>query len=236
MRSLILSAIAGTALLGTTAIAPAKAAVSADINIHVGRRAPAVYFQREPRVMLIPDTEVYYVNDLDYDMYRCDGWWYIDDGGYWYRSHSYRGPWINLSISSLPRRVLNVPIAYRHQPYRSPSWDRGYNGGNRGYNDGNRGYNDGNRSGGSWSGDRRRQDDGRSWTGDRSRQDDGRSWTGDRSRQDDGRNSDQRWRDGRGNDQSRGGNNGRGNSNGNGNGHGRGKGQGQGNHRGHNDG
>jgi hypothetical protein len=199
-------------LLGTTAIAPAKAAVSADINIHVGRRAPAVYFQREPRVILIPDTEVYYVNDLDYDMYRCDGWWYIDDGGYWYRARSYRGPWVSLSISSLPRRVLNVPIAYRHQPYRSPNW-------NRGYSNGDRSYGDRSRSGGSWSGDRRRQDGGATW--DRNRQGD------DRDRQNDGRDSDTRWRDGRGNEQNRGGNHG--NGNGNGRGRSQGKHRGQGN-------
>ena len=148
MRSFILSAIAGTALLGAASIPSAQAAVSADINIHIGRRAPDVYFARAPRVVLIPDTEVYYVDDYDgyddYDMYRCDGWWYINDGGYWYRSQNYRGPWIGISISTLPRRVLNVPIAYRHQPYRSPTWNRGYDDRYQ-------------QSRGTWSGRRRRQ-------------------------------------------------------------------------------
>jgi len=203
MRSLILSAIAGAALLGTTAIAPSQAAVSADINIHLGRRAPAVYFVREPRVLLIPETEVYYVDDYDdlgYDMYRCDDWWYINDGGYWYRSHYYRGPWVNISISTLPRRMLNVPIAYRHQPYRSPYWDRGYD--SRYYSS-------------------RRYDDGRRWSGQRSY--DSRSWS--RSRDDN--RGDVRWRNDRRNDRRDDRNwnddRGRGHGKGNGRGHGRGR-------------
>lgn len=219
MRSLILGAIAGTALLGTMAIAPSQAAVSADINIHLGRRAPAVYFAREPRVVVIPETEVYYVDDYDelgYDMYRCDDWWYINDGGDWYRSHYYRGPWVSISFSTLPRRILNVPIAYRHEPYRSQYWGRSY-GGYDGRYQSSRRYDDGR----SWSG-RRYDDDRRNsdrwWT---RRSGDGRDvrWRSDRS----DRRDDDNWRNGRGNN-----GNGRGNGKGKGNGRGHGRGRGHG--------
>lgn len=96
--------------------APASAALSVDI--HIGQTYPNAYFIQPPRAFLIPATAVYYVDDLGYDMYRYGDWWYIDDGGYWYRAQSYRGPFLGVAFSSVPRTILNVPVAYRHQPYR----------------------------------------------------------------------------------------------------------------------
>jgi len=217
MRNLILSALSAGLLFAAAPAAPASAAVAADINLHFGN-TPNFYFARQPRTILIPDTRVYYVSGMDdYDMFQCDGMWYIDDGGYWYRASSYRGPFVGVSYASVPNVILNVPSAYAHQPYRPGMWrrdSRSYGGGNvyRGggsvYGGGGNVYRGGN--GGYNGGDSRwqdRQDFNQRWQ-DRQRND--RTWNRDR-----GDNRDQSgWSNGRGHG------NGKGKSNGRGHGHG----------------
>lgn len=121
MRRLILSfACAGMfALAGTMGMAGgAQAGVSADINLHVGdRRAPVVVFDREPDVVLVPRTRVYYVSGLDYDLFRYGRHWYINDGGYWFRARHYRGPFVAVAYERVPRTIFSVPARYHRHPW-----------------------------------------------------------------------------------------------------------------------
>jgi hypothetical protein len=218
MRGFLFSTFCASALLASTEIAPAQAAVSADINIHVGRRAPAVYFAREPRVVLIPDTEVYCVQDVgyDYDMFRCGDWWYIDDGGYWYRSRSYRGPFVTVSFTSLPWAFRRVPSGFRHQPFRPGQWNWSENR--------NEGRYQRNNDGRSYQGNQypyRRDDNRRDGSWQNSDRNDGNG-RGDRN------DGDQRWRDDNRGDKDQTWQNGRGPGNGQGSRHGRGRGHGHG--------
>ncbi|MEP7028277.1 MAG: hypothetical protein ABI960_06755 [Candidatus Eisenbacteria bacterium] len=184
-----------TLLAGAVACAPmpTSAAVSADINIHVGRRAPTVYFQRAPRAYVVPSTEVYYVQDLDYDMYRFGNDWFINDGGYWFRSRSYRGPFLAVAFEQVPRVILTVPGRYHHQ---------------------SRGYWQGRsadvRDNGRWNGRRRVQSGSRHDSGRRERGND--AWGHDRE----GRGQDNGQGHGRGHDRGHDRGNGRGQGNGRG--------------------
>ncbi len=95
----------------------AQAGVSADINLHAGGRpAPVVLFDREPDVMLVPNTRVYAVSGLDYDLFRYGQYWYINDGGYWYRARNYRGPFGAIRFEGVPRQIVVVPGRYHHHP------------------------------------------------------------------------------------------------------------------------
>ena len=130
MRRFLLatSLLAGLVAFGPK---PASAAISADINLHIGRRAPHVYFRSEPRGYLIPSSDVYYFDDDygDYDMFQYGSWYYVNDGGDWYRSRSWRGPFIGVSFETVPSRIFRVPSRYHHQtrgwyaPQRQ--WDNG---------------------------------------------------------------------------------------------------------------
>lgn len=117
MRRLILSfACAGALLLAVTA-GGARAGVSADVNLHLGSRpAPVVVFDREPDVVLVPSTRVYYVGGLDYDLFRYGRFWYINEDGYWYRAQHYRGPFVAIGFERVPRTIIEVPVTYRHHP------------------------------------------------------------------------------------------------------------------------
>jgi hypothetical protein len=213
MRNLILSALSAGLLFASAPATPASAAVRADINLHFGD-APQVYFARPPRTILIPDTQVYYVEGVDdYDMFQCDGWWYIDNGGYWFRAPSYRGPFVAVSFDYVPRMLLNVPSAYAHQPYRPGVWRND----SRQY-----GYGTSYRNGYGTSYRNRRTTDNRDW------QNSDQRWQ--RQQRQGWQQQNQGWqRNDQGNrgDQGNHGNNhgrGRGNGNGNGNGHGHGRG------------
>lgn len=110
--------VAAVATLGAPAT-PAQAAVSADINVRIGPRpAPVVVFDREPEVVLVPRSRVYYVDHDSYDLYRYGRYWYINDSGYWFRASSYRGPFVNITLARVPRQIVVVPARYRHHPAR----------------------------------------------------------------------------------------------------------------------
>ncbi|MEP7028025.1 MAG: hypothetical protein ABI960_05470 [Candidatus Eisenbacteria bacterium] len=106
------------ALALTVSAAPlALAGVSADLNLHVGdRRAPVVVFDREPDVILVPNTRVYAVSGLDYDLFRYGQYWYINDSGYWYRARNYRGPFASIRFDYVPRQIVIVPERYHRHP------------------------------------------------------------------------------------------------------------------------
>ena len=106
------------ALLGVTlGLMPpaARAATSVGVNIQVGDpyRGGEVVFVREPDVVVIPATRVYYVPDYDYDVYRYGSYWYFIDDGFWYRARSYRGPFVHVTFNSVPRAIRTVPVNYR---------------------------------------------------------------------------------------------------------------------------
>ena len=104
-------------VLSVTAAANADTRVSADVNIHLGSRpAPVVVFEREPDVVLVPGSRVYAVGGLDYDLFRYGQFWYINDGGYWYRARNYRGPFAQIRYESVPQQIVVVPERYHRHP------------------------------------------------------------------------------------------------------------------------
>ena len=100
-------------LLGLAALAaPAGARTNVHISLNLGSRDG--YYG--PRLIAVPRTHVYYVEDCeDYDVYRCDDYWYACDGeGDWYRGPTCDGPWASIGIDYVPREVIYVPSGYYH--------------------------------------------------------------------------------------------------------------------------
>ncbi len=111
--------VAGLALL---AAPPARAGVSLDVGVHVGSPPPppAYVFDNEPDVVLIPRTRVYYVPGPSYDLFRYGRFWYINNGGWWYRAHNYRGPFRYIAYENVPVTILRVPPKYHRHPLGGP--------------------------------------------------------------------------------------------------------------------
>ena len=143
-RLWILTVCAGLVLL-LSATQPAYARTNVSIGLHFGDRydGPAPYLRVEPAVVLVPGTDVYYVENADYDIYRYDHYWYYNADGGWYRSRSYSGPWIYVGYESVPRQIAYVPTGYRRHwsRFRDDRYRSAYYQRHRGWHDRNSGWN-----------------------------------------------------------------------------------------------
>ena len=133
MKRLI--ALSAFALVATTTSA-SLAATSVDVRIGIGTPPPppVVVVREEPHVVFVPGSSVYVVEDRhwgDYDTFRYGVYWYSYNGGFWYRSRGWRGPYVVLAANRVPRAIINVPQSHwKHHPHGMPpgqarKYDRG---------------------------------------------------------------------------------------------------------------
>jgi hypothetical protein len=90
-----------------------------NINVGVGFQLPPIVFSAPPELIVVPDTYVYVVPDVEMDIYFYDGWWWRPYEGRWYRSHYYDRGWDR--YSSEPRFYREVPRGWRND-YRNHQW------------------------------------------------------------------------------------------------------------------
>jgi hypothetical protein len=112
-------------MLATVISAPvaAFAGTSVGWSVTIGNAPPppAVVFQREPRVVVVPGSTVYVVrDDCDYDVFHYGVYWYVFNDGYWYRARTHRGPFAAVSARYVPTAIANVPPRYWRHPHGGP--------------------------------------------------------------------------------------------------------------------
>jgi hypothetical protein len=88
------------------------------VGISGGSPAPPPYmFRQEPRVVVVNDVYVVDDDGCDDDVFRHRGVWWRMHAGHWYRSSSWRGPWVTVDVRRVPERVLVVPARHwKHHP------------------------------------------------------------------------------------------------------------------------
>ena len=107
------TAIAGLLIAGALVSGvPAEAQVS--VNVNVG--PPPVIFAAPPRVVLVPQTPVYYAPDTSYNVFFYDGRYYSFHNGGWFLARSHGGPWAFVPVEHVPRHVVMVPPRYYKIP------------------------------------------------------------------------------------------------------------------------
>ena len=74
---------------------------------------PAITFSTQPTIETVPGSEVSYIKDTDYDMYRVGSDWYMNYNGNWYRASNYTGPYVVVETTTVPTAVISVPVNYR---------------------------------------------------------------------------------------------------------------------------
>jgi hypothetical protein len=70
---------------------------------------PAISFTTTPVIAVIPGTQVSYIRNSDYDMYRVGTDWYMNYNGTWYRGTSYSGPFITVETTTVPHSIMVIP-------------------------------------------------------------------------------------------------------------------------------
>ena len=105
------SILALASALALTQMSQPTTASAVDVNVRFGT-GHTFYFDEDPALTLIPESRVYYVSGPDYEMYRYGGYYYVTNGGYWYRARSARGPFQRIGYGTIPRQVVQVPVTY----------------------------------------------------------------------------------------------------------------------------
>lgn len=115
MKKLLLAGLTGLAMaLGAPVLATAEVGVSINISL-----PPALVFAAPPQLVVIPETNVYAVPDLDVDVFFYSGWWWRPWEGHWYRSRTYNSGWNH--YQKVPPFYSSVPSGWRNE-YRDKRW------------------------------------------------------------------------------------------------------------------
>ncbi len=77
---------------------------------------PAYTLPAPPEVLPVPGTYAYYVPGINVDIFFYQGYWYRPYGAYWYRAHSYNGPWVYIPGPHVPRVFVALPPGWRRVP------------------------------------------------------------------------------------------------------------------------
>ena len=95
-------------IIFTLSPAIAGADVQVRINIPV---PPPIVFPAPPHVIVIPETDVYAVSDIETDIFFYGGWWWRPWDGRWYRSRHYDRGWVY--YKKVPRFYKRVAPGWR---------------------------------------------------------------------------------------------------------------------------
>ncbi|ABB23655.1 hypothetical protein [Pelodictyon luteolum] len=110
--------------------APGPVIVSSPTPVVVEQRGPRRFaIERQPRFLYTPDLGFYVSVGAPYDIIYYQDQYYIYDGGEWYRSSNYRGPWMTVRRQRLPTHISRYRYEEirqrRDREYRrAESWER----------------------------------------------------------------------------------------------------------------
>ena len=96
---------------------PTTAGVDVGISISL---PPLIVFAAPPVMVVIPETYVYAVPDVNEDIYFYNGWWWRPWEGRWYRSRHYDSGWTY--YQSVPSFYAGIPTSWRNN-YRDHRWE-----------------------------------------------------------------------------------------------------------------
>jgi len=107
-------------ILFLTLVIFAPVSVMAGVSVHVDiPLPPPIIFPGPPEVVVLPETDVYAVPDMQEEIFFSAGWWWRPWEGRWYRSHYYDRGWGY--YRGTPSFYRSVPRGWRND-YRNHMW------------------------------------------------------------------------------------------------------------------
>jgi hypothetical protein len=103
----------------------------AQVSISINLGPPPIMVAEPPAVVLVPNSQVYFVPQLNFDVFFYNGWWWSPRGDRWYRARAYNGPWGIVERRYVPAPVFRVPRDYRtrygnQRPIPYGQWKKDY--------------------------------------------------------------------------------------------------------------
>jgi hypothetical protein len=108
----------GTVLLALIIVVPFPTMARVAVNVSISLPPPIV-FAAPPALIVLPETYVYVVPDVDVDIFFYNGWWWRPWEGRWYRSRHYDSGWAR--YGSVPSFYRGIPSGWRND-YRERRW------------------------------------------------------------------------------------------------------------------
>lgn len=108
----------GAALVCAVALGMTFGEAFAEVQLNINLGPPPVVVSEPPSVVLVPGTGVYFLPDVNFDVFFFGGYWWSPRGDRWYRAPAYNGPWSGVSRRVVPAPVFRVPHDYRRVYYR----------------------------------------------------------------------------------------------------------------------
>ena len=106
------SIVMGMLLLLATPYSQAQLSIRLSTpNLSIGINLPAY-----PHLVLIPGYPVYYSPGLQINYFFYDGYYWVFQGGNWYASTWYNGPWAYVEPLYVPVFILRIPVRYYQHP------------------------------------------------------------------------------------------------------------------------
>ncbi len=106
----------GTILLALIIAVPVT--TTAGVNSYTGS-PPPILFPAPPELIVIPETNVYVVPEVQEDIFFYNGWWWRQWGGRWYRSRHYSSGWVY--YQGVPSFYVGIPSSWRDY-YKDRRW------------------------------------------------------------------------------------------------------------------
>jgi len=107
-----------TVLLALVLVFPISTMAGVDVGVNISL-PPLIVFAAPLEVVVIPETYVYAVPDVDVDIFFYDGWWWRPWEGRWYRSRHYDSGWVY--YQRVPSFYGRIPSTWRND-YRDHRW------------------------------------------------------------------------------------------------------------------
>ena len=105
-------------LLALVAFVPASAVAGVSVHVNIPLPPPIV-FPAPPALVVIPQTDVYVIPDVNDDIFFYGGWWWRPWQGRWYRSHYVDRGWAH--YRGVPSFHRIIPPHWRND-YRANKW------------------------------------------------------------------------------------------------------------------
>jgi hypothetical protein len=114
----------GALLLALLIAGPIPTIAGAEVNVSISLPPPIV-FAAPPEMIVLPETYVYVVPDVEADIFFYNGWWWRPWEGRWYRSRNYNSGWgYYRHVPSFYRGIpSNWRNDYRERRWRGHQWD-----------------------------------------------------------------------------------------------------------------